>query len=176
MDDVTPIVGKLEPIPLKDLNIRFIPMAKLGRWYDDMSLANSPHVDLLRQYIEHGLNWDILENGRYAQERRARRFEFKQEKWSEKWIKKHIKIRIKIYESLKKTGFVSQGKPVMVLKEPFWKTRYDYPGIEGYEIWNGAGRCAAAHVLGWKTIPGLWVQDTRPGYKKCEKIEKKFPK
>lgn len=193
MNDVIPITGKLEPLPLKELNIRFVPMARLHRWYTDMSLPNSLHVKLLQQYIDFGTEVKIdgeidkpvysgvdlmnfLLKGDYAEERRMRRVEFKQEKWSEKWIKKHIKIRIGIYESMKERGFVAEGKPVMVLKEPFWKTRFNYPGIEGFEIWNGAGRCAAAYVLGWETIPGLWVADTRPGACECEKIMRKYPK
>ena len=54
------IISDLEMIPLEKLHIRWIPMAKLGRWYhakdgyNMMSLVNSPHVQLMWIFNEHG--------------------------------------------------------------------------------------------------------------------------
>jgi len=164
---------------LTDLHVRYIPKARLERWWgNDMSLPNSPHIELIQYYKNHGINWDVLLKSRYAEERRARRVEFKQEKWSEEWIKKHIEHRIDIYNSLKNAGFIHQGKPIQILSEPFWNTRFGLalPNITGEEIWNGAGRCAAAYVLGWKDIPATKVRDLRPNSNRCESIERNYPK
>jgi hypothetical protein len=60
---------------------------------------------------------------------------------------------------------LSKRDEVKVLLSPFWKTRFglELPWLTGMEIWNGAGRCAAAHVLGLRTIPVLICKDKKPG-------------
>ena len=174
------VISKTENVSLENLHVRYIPMARLERWYvgiEPMLLKNSPHVEMLTLYRYEGLNWDKLMKGRYAEERRARRKDFGQKKWSEDFIKEHIKHRIKVYKSMAKAWSPSKDdKPIMILKEPFWNTRFgqSFDGIVGPEIWNGAGRCAAAWVLNQRTIPAVWVEDCRPGAKECERITRKF--
>jgi hypothetical protein len=178
--EVRPIDKTNTLIELSGLHVRYIPQAQLEQfWYGDdmMALVTSPHVELLRLYVKHGWNLKVLMKTRYANERRSRR-ELGMAWWTEKYIEGHIWNRIKIYKSLKKNGFVAGNRPVEVLKEPFWNTRYKLsdPRIKGNEIWNGAGRCAAAIVLGWTQIPGVWVEDAKPGTMKCEKIDAKYRK
>ena len=174
------IISGVEDVALDTLHIRYIPMAKLERFYTGlelMLLKNSPHVEMLMLYKEEGLNWDKLMNGRYAEERRSRRIDFGYKKWTEAFIRDHIKHRIKVYKSMEKMWSPNKDdKPIMILKEPFWKTRFgqSFDGIVGPEIWNGAGRCAAAWVLNQRTIPAMFVEDCRPGAKECEKITRKF--
>ncbi len=175
--DIVPITGKLELIDLSILHVRWIPQARLERFWhgeDLMALTTSPHVELIRMYAQ-GYGMAALMKTRYADERRSRRA-MGMERWTEAYIHDHIMHRIKIYSSLKKHGFIPGDRPIEVLREPFWNTRYNLKDdrIKGAEIWNGAGRCAAAIVLGWKTIPGLWVKDAMPGTMKCKKIDGKY--
>lgn len=181
MEDVKTVSG-IENIPLDELHIRYIPMVQLERWYvgaEPMLLKNSPHVEMLSVYRDEGLNWDKLLSGRYAEERRTRRVKFGQKRWTEDYIKEHIIHRIKVYKSMKERWFPRcEDKPIMILKEPFWQTRFGekHDGIVGPEIWNGGGRCAAAWVLNWRTISAVWAEDMRPGAKECERITRKFKK
>lgn len=175
--DVTPISNSLEPIELSLLHVRWIPQAKLEKFWNGreiMLLETSPHVELIRMYVD-GFGLKALMKTRYADERRYRR-ELGMKQWTEQYISEHIQHRIDIYKSLKSRGFIPGDRPIEVLKEPFWNTRYNLKDekIKGAEIWNGAGRCAAAIVLGWKTILGIWVKDTAPGTMRCDKIDKKY--
>jgi hypothetical protein len=99
--------------------------------------------------------------------------------WTTDKIKCHIKRRWDIYKSLKSKGFkqkLSGDKQVLILKKPFWKTRFglDEKWLDGYEIWDGGGRCMAAYQLGWKTVPALICEDTQPGSKLKGKFEEKL--
>jgi hypothetical protein len=166
------IVGKLEKIPLAKLHFQFIPiLTDLELWNHDMSLPNSPQVEVASLLLKHGKNWSKLKDCRYAQDRRHR-FKCGQKKWTEKAIKEHILgSRYSILRSLKKRGFrkeMSKQQPISVLREPLWKSRfgYDTDWLQGAEIYHGGRRCAAAYVLGWKTVPGYWARDKRkPGDK-----------
>lgn len=172
------IISKLKLIELKKLHIRYIPVATPPLWNNDMSLKNSPHVELLRLIIKYGWDWKKLSKSRYWKERK-RRYICGVKRWTEEYIKEHIKKRWKLYKSLKKRGFKKKrrgDRPIVVLKKPFWTTRFGLKEdwVKGWELWDGAGCCAAAYVLGWKTIPGVFAEDLFPGTGKKGKFKKKL--
>jgi len=173
------ISSELVDIPVKRLHIRFIPVVTpMFFWANDMSLGNSPHVELLDLIKEFGLNWNVLEETRYWAER-EHRYKIGFKDWDKKKIKTHIKRRWGIYRSLKKSGYrhkLRGDKPVIVLKKPFWKTRFglDYDWLKGPSIWDGGGICAAAYYLGYETIPGYYAKDKYPGSKKKGVFEHKL--
>lgn len=89
-------------------------------------------------------------------------------RWSDSKIKSHIKARYSIFKSIKKHGYdpkFDNSNPIQVLKQPFWKTRFglDEPWLNGLEIWNGAGRCAAAYALGIDRLKVKMCTDRYPG-------------
>ena len=173
------ITSGLVDIPVKNLHIRFIPVVTpIELWFDDMSLKNSPHVDLLRVIKKVGFNWELLSMTRYWKERKHR-YDIGFKDWDKKKIKTHIKRRWGIYKSLKKSGFrpkLRGDKPVIVLKKPFWKTRFglDYDWLDGCEIHDGGGICAAAYYLGMDTIKGYYAKDKYPGSHKKGVFEHKL--
>ena len=166
--EVTPIIDKLVKMPLEKLHIRYIPaVTPIELWNYDMSLKNSPHVELMKIFSKHGLRWDKIYESRYYKERQHR-FEIGMSRWHKRKISEHIIARYSIFKSIKKKGYDKNKdkiNPVKVLKEPFWATRFNCREVwlNGYEIWNGAGRCAAAYVLGYSKLPVLLVKDPRPG-------------
>jgi hypothetical protein len=173
------ITSDLVDIPVRNLNIRYIPVVTpIDMWNHDMSLKNSPHVELLKAIKEVGLDWEALSKTRYWLERKHR-FDIGFKDWNKKKIKTHIKRRWAIYKSLKKSGFrpkLRGEKPVVVLKEPFWKTRFglDEKWHKGPQIWDGGGVCVAAYFLGWDTIKGYYAKDKYPGSKKKGTFEHKL--
>ena len=184
MPDVRPIDGKVVDIPLEKLSIRYIPMAKLEQWWDGdplMALPTSPHVEIMRLMLEHGFDWKRLKHSRYADERRYRA-KVGMPQWERSsFMKAHLRKRYAILTSLRDTGYrpkLHKNRPVAILKEPFWVSRFklNNPRVYGYEIWNGGGRSTAAYALGWKTIPGQFYEDTAPGTLSCPDLEKKFAK
>lgn len=181
-NDVKPIDGKVADIELAKLSIRYIPMAQLEQWWDGdplMALETSPHVELMRMMLEHGFDWKRLKRTRYADERRFRA-KIGMPQWeSSSYMKAHFKRRYEILMSLKNKGYkpkLHKNRPVAILKEPFWVSRFklDNPKVYGYEIWNGGGRSSAACALGWKTIPAIFYEDCYPGIMKCPDLEGKF--
>ena len=175
-DEVKAISGP-KNIKLSKLHVRCIPvLTPLDLWGNDMSLENSPHVELMREFLEHGMTWGNLKSTRYVRER-MRRFKLGITRWTEPYIIQHLHKRYDILRSLKKEGFVAKKSkpPIQVLREPLWKTRFgcNEEWLEGREIYNGAGRCAAAMALGWESITVIMVKDAKkPGDK--GKFEKKL--
>jgi len=173
------IYSKLVDIPLVRLHVRYIPVVTpIELWRNDMSLKNSPHVSLLKQIRSYGIDWELLEETRYWKERKHR-YDIGFKDWDKRKIKTHIKRRWGIYKSLKKSGYrhkLRGEKPVIVLKKPFWKTRFglDKDWLDGYEISDGAGICTAAWVLGKTHIPGYYAKDRYPGSKKKGVFEHKL--
>jgi hypothetical protein len=160
-------------VPLKDLHYQYIHnYTPIKLWNYDMSLPNSPHVELLRLIKEDGFNWKRIWQTRYVEERIGRR-KLGMKQWTDEHIKKHIRNRWATYKSLKKYGYkkklhrTKKGRnyPIRVLLEPFWKTRFGIgrPWLCGFELWDGGGRSCAAHVLGWDSIPAEICEDTKPG-------------
>ena len=176
-------------LELDKLHIRYIPMAKLENWYvvmngyNMMSLVNSPHVELMQIFKDHGLDWARIKKTRYWDERKFRK-KLGMKEWAKKYLMSHIKKRYKIFDSISRRGFDcvycwdherQRDTSVLVHEKPFWCSRFgDIPGIEGWEIYNGAGRASAMYVLGYKTIPAKTILDTKPGSKKWENVEKRF--
>jgi len=174
------ISSELVDIPVKKLSIRYIPVVTpIELWNNDMSLKNSPHVELLENIeVCGGFLWELLSATRYWKER-EHRYQIGFKDWDKKKIKTHIKRRWGIYRSLKKSGYrhkLRGDKPVIVLKKPFWKTRFglEYDWLKGDELHDGGGMCSAAYYLGYETIPGYYAKDKYPGSKKKGVFEDKL--
>jgi len=186
--DVEPINGKIEKVKLEDLHIRYIPMAKLENWWDGhkngcdmMSLATSPHVEIMRIFRDYGFDWKRLKHTKYTEERRFRAKVGMTQWKSKEYMKTHLKKRMSIFTSLKKHGYkakLHKNRPIAVLKEPFWNSRFALinPLIKGYELWNGAGRSSAAYVLGFGEVPAVFYRDKYSGTMKCKDLEDRFVK
>jgi len=164
------IVSGPENIKLADLHHRYIPKVTPLNLYpnkDPMLFTESHHVSLLRLILEKGLDWALIATHPYFLERQHR-FNIGMSKWNNKKIMKHIKHRWDTYKSLKKHGYnkkLGDERPIAILRKPLFETRFAWESgfLHGPEIYNGAGRCAAAIVLGWEVIRGYWVEDVRPG-------------
>jgi hypothetical protein len=175
IDDEAVVVGDLQDFQLDLLHYQYIPYVTPFQeiWRCDMSLSNSPHVELLRAIEEHGLNWKVLWQTRYVAERVRRRRVLKWRKWTDSYIRNHIKTRWNTYLSLKANGLdprlYKDDSPVKILQVPLWQSRFGIvtPGIHGMEIFDGGGRCAAAYALGWKAIKAVPIVDRLPGT--CER-------
>ena len=168
-------------IEVAKLHVRWIPVVTpLNIWNNDMSLPNSPHVELMELFKEYGFDWDRIKMTRYFAERKHR-FEIGMHRWTKAYIKAHCMKRYKIFKSMAK-GFNKEkckGDPIKVLRFPFWATRFQqYPGnvmsSHVMEIWNGAGRSSAAHVLGIKKLPCVICEDAKPGSGDKGKFRKKL--
>ena len=182
MSETKYISKKLQNVDLKKLNYQFIPVLTHDSiWNFDMSLPNSPQVECAKLLLKYGRNWDKLKYCRFAEDRRHK-YRCGMKKWTEKQIKEHILgSRYKILMSIKKNGFdkkLNSKQPVAILKEPFWKTRFNYTAewLTGFEIYHGGRRCAAMYALGYESVPVLWVRDKYPGTYKGGKYEKKVLK
>jgi len=178
--DVAPLrKGKFYDMQLENLHYQFIPVVTpIKLWNYDMSLKNSPHVELMKMLLECGWVWSEIAASRYVTER-IRRHDLGLTQWTAGKIKEHIKRRYAILKSLKRSGYrnaLSGKKPVAVLSLPFWKTRYGYEKkwLKGREIWDGGGRCAAAMALGWETLPAVMYEDVSPGSKRKGKFSTKI--
>lgn len=173
------VISDLVDIPLKKLHIQYIPVVTpIELWNYDMSIKNSPHVELLSIIDEFGFDWEVLKKTRYWVERRHR-YSIGFKAWDKKHLKNHIKKRWAIYKSLKKSGYrhkLRERRPLIVLKQPFWKTRFELEEywLKGYHIVDGGGISAAAYFLGYETLPGYYVKDKFPGSKKKGMFEHKL--
>lgn len=164
---------------LSNLHVRYIPVVTpIELWKFDMSLITSPHVELMKIFAKYGLDWERIYKSDYYTER-DHRFRIGMKKWTKAHIIDHIKRRYSIFKSMKKNGIVKKylkADPVRVLENPFWQTRFGYIDhwLGGQEIWNGAGRCAAAFVLGYWKIPVLWCKDMYSSSRKKGKFASKL--
>lgn len=177
MPEIIPIEKKLRKVKLADLHIRYIPVVTpINLWNFDMGLPKSPHVELMRIFARHRFDWSRLSSSRYYKERRLRR-KIGMRRWTEEKIFNHIIARYKIWRSIKNNGYDKHRdrvNPIKVLPEPFWKTRFGMKKLNGMEIWNGAGRCAAAYALGYDSLPVLMCEDAHPGTGHKGKFESKL--
>jgi hypothetical protein len=160
-------------VELKHLHYQYIHnYTPIKLWNFDMGLPTSPHVELLKLIRREGFNWKRIWQTRYVEERIGRR-EKGMKQWTDEHIKKHIRNRWATYKSLKKHGYkkklhrTKKGRnyPIRVLLEPFWKTRFgvNESWLDGMEVWDGGGRCSAAYVLKWDSVPAEICEDTKPG-------------
>ena len=168
--------GTKEKVQLEALHIRYIPVVTPMDIYEgDLSLINSPHVEMLEMYEKHGFDWRKLKKTRYVKERR-RRFKIGMSKWTDGYILNvHLPKRFKLFESIRKKGY-DRRQPIEILEEPFWVSRFGLKNawVDGPEIWTGAGRAAARWVLGKRTIWAEWYEDRRPGSMDKGKFDKKL--
>ena len=164
---------------LADLHVQHIPYVPYSRWWhglDMMALKTSPHVHLMECFRDNGFKWELIKQSCYVLERKYRR-QLGRSGWTDDYIRQRCKVRYKIFKSIKKEGFKhDKRKPVCVLQTPFIETRYGHkvPGVVGPEIWDGAGRCAAAYVLGYERIPVMLCEDKDPGSRYWRKIQKEW--
>lgn len=169
MSDIK-ITSKLVEIPLEKLHVQYVPVVTpLEIWKNDMSLVNSPHVELLELIKQHGFDWKRIKRTRFYAVRKHRE-SVGMKQWTDDKIREHIIQRWKIYNSIFKKGFStkrSAEKPVIVLREPFWTTRFGFAPdwLKGWEIWDGMRRSSACYVLGKKFVLGYFAEDTKPGSK-----------
>jgi len=164
-----------------DLCYQYLPgVTSMDIWNHDMSLPNSPQVEVARLLLEHGRDWSVIKKSRYVADRRYRKAAG-MSKWTDSYIKQHIfESRYKILRSLKKHGYkksLAVNQPIAVLREPLWVSRFeaDYPWLHGLEIYHGGRRCAAAYVLGIEMLPGFWAEDRYAGSHKRGKYGLKLP-
>jgi hypothetical protein len=166
--EVRPVSSKLVKVKLADLHYQYLRVVTPENiWNQDMALPTSPHVELMRLLLNDDPDQDEIRATRYFAERQ-RRYEIGMKQWTDDHIMEHIGRRWGILRSLKKRGYrkeLHNAFPVRILAQPFWKTRFggtpDW--VDGMEIWDGGGRCAAAYALGWETIPAQMVEDVKPG-------------
>ena len=165
-------------VAIADLHIQYIPvLTPTDIWRGGMAVCVSPHVKLMGMFLKHGLDTKRVRLTDYFRERVRRRM-FGMKRWTDKYIlTHHAEKRYAILKSIKKNGY-DNSQPILVLKEPFWATRFGTvpTWVHGPEIWTGAGRSSACFVLGIEEIPVQWVEDTRPGSGDRGKFGKKIPK
>jgi len=170
------IKKKWKEVRLADLHIRYIPVVTpIELWNYDMSLVNSPHVELMRLFDKHGLNWDKIKKTRYYKERRHR-YLIGTKRWNRNYIYYHIDKRYNLFKSMKKKHRDTKKSPISVLKHPFWTTRFglEEKWLGGMEIHNGAGRCSALVALGKETVNVRMCKDMYPGTGKKGKFKEKL--
>lgn len=182
MDELVKSKGTIE-VALADLHYQYIPVLTSEKiWHNDMSLPNSPHVEFARLMIDmangSGFSWDRVKESRYYQDRIYR---MKIGVGSKKNVKAKIMSRYLVFKNIRNMGFKeteSSKAPIIVLDEPFWKTRFnlELPWLQGMEIWDGGGRCALAYAMGMETIKVRSYKDAQPGRCKSEKFKKKLLK
>jgi hypothetical protein len=179
MDEIRKIAGPVR-VKLSELYYQYIPIVTSEPiWDNDMSLRNSPHVQLVRimMWMQNGggLLWEEIVKSRYYQDRL---FRMSKGAGSEEYIRKKILSRYRLLKKIRKIGFndrASDKSPIIVLNKPFWQTRFNYQRpCPGMEIWDGGGRCAIAYVLDKQTVPAYIYEDAAPGTCKSEKFEKKL--
>ena len=152
---------KKDMVPVKGLHYRFIPVLTPEKfWNNDMSIENSQHVELMMVFKKYGLDWKKIYKTRYWKQRMYW-YHVGMKQWTAKYAVERIVVRYRIFKSIKKNGF--KNKPVNLLKTPIWASRFGHKGLQGPEIYDGGGRCAAAYVLGIDKVPAIWCEDRAPG-------------
>jgi len=176
-------IGKIVMARVADLHLRYVPKISPIWLYpgdDPYRIDKIHHVALLRHILKHGMDWGKLKKTAYVKERRHR-YDIGIHAWTDTHVREHIKHRWETYLSLKKRGYskkLAKVRPIVLLKKPIIETRYNWESgfLHGPEIYDGAGRCAAAFVLGWKEIPVQWAEDAHPGSRKFDKAFNKIKK
>lgn len=163
MADVAFVSPKVIKVPIAILHVRYIPVVTpVDIWGGppNMALVTSPHVKLMRAFKA---GHSITDKHAYVRERIHRR-KIGMARWTDAYIRYHIRKRRKLLKSIEKRGLLKQF-PIELLSYPFWKTRFgwDQPWLRGPEIWTGAGRAAAAYVLGYTHVYARWYYDTKQG-------------
>lgn len=174
MDEIKK-VGK-SVLQLEDLHHQYVQTAYCKDfWNDDMSLANSPHVEMMRIMLEHGLDIKRLQKTRYVAEKRYR-VSLGRKQWTDDYIfNMHLPKRYKILRMVK-NGYKKFDKPVAVLGIPFWRSRFgEAPEwVKGIELWDGHGRTSAMYALGMTEVKCSLYEDANPGSKQWKKVQKEL--
>jgi hypothetical protein len=180
MNEIRKVAGPLDVNP-GELYYQYIPgLIDESVWHNDMSVPNSPHVELVELMLlmvqGPGFDWDVLKKTRYYQDRTYR---MDRGIGSDEYIKTKMLARYRVLKSIREHGLdkkQSNKAPIIVLRKPFWQTRFNCqePWLSGMEIWDGGGRCAIAHVLELKTVPVYVYEDAYPGTCRSDKFEKKM--
>lgn len=159
-----------DKVDIDSLQFQYIPRLVCHRlWLDSdvMKVGFSPHVDLLRIYVNHGLDYSLMMKSSYAElQRYWNDINFRTTNGNvrtEKFIKSKIDGFIKLFNSIKNKGF-DRSNHLIVLKKPFWTTRYGFHRDIGddYEIWSGHHRASCCYVLGIPAVPCKIFVDKKP--------------
>lgn len=159
-------ITKTTTIPIEKLHLRYVPHVEpLHLYNNDMRLKNSPHVEMLYLIAIHGFNWDKLKNSRYVQILKHKHI-MGINGYGTGEILNTLNNAWRTYISISRRG-VRDRKGVIVLKTPFWVTRFGCKKekIKGMEIWKGVWVCAAASFLGITKVKGRMAKDAYPGSK-----------
>ena len=159
-------ISKTISINLEKLHLRYVPQVEpLHLYNNDMSLKNSPHLEMLHLIGMYGFDWDRIENSRYGQILQHKHI-MGVGGYEKKDILDNLSKAWRTHSSIATRG-LRDGKKVIVLNKPFWKTRFGHKekGIKGMEIWKGVWICAAAYYLGIKVVKGRIAKDAYPGSK-----------
>ena len=154
--------SKLTQIDISKLHLRYVPHVEpLHLYNDDMSLKASPHVEMLYLIGTYGFDWDRIKESRYGQI-----LEYKHVMgvggYDRNDILDNLNKAWRTYSSIATRG-MRDRRSVIILKKPFWATRFGHKKIKGMEIWKGVWVCAAACFLGMKTVKGRMAEDAYPG-------------
>lgn len=105
------------------------------------------HCNFLRQYIDHGRDFDWKSTKYYQQ------YLTRNKPWSEGMIERRILSFFALYEDIKRQGFGQENSPVMVvdLRNLIFVNSIQKP--LQYWRWNGGHRCAIALVLSIQEMP-----------------------
>lgn len=163
-----------EDIPLEGLKVRFIGI------YEDLrtfrgDLDTCLESQLCRVFKEFGNNLSLTKETDYAK-RYMRIVEINGHRPN---LEKHLSKKFGVFKYIRKRGFLLRKRradPLIVLHEPFWKTRYggEYNALEGPEIWEGVTVCAALWVTNKKKVKVIWARDRYPGTKKVHHDVEEF--
>lgn len=152
-------------VPLEGLKVRFVGI------YDDIrtfrgDIDNCLETQLFRVFKEFKGNFTIAKETDYVKRylRIAEMRGFKPK------VEELLNRKLRLFTYIRKKHFIQRkrkGDPILLLKEPFWKTRYggEFDSLEGPEIWEGVSVCAALWVTNQKRVKVLWAKDRAPGTK-----------
>lgn len=164
-----------EYIPLKGLKVRFVGIYEDVRTFRG-DLETCLESQLFRIFKEFGNKKVLTKESEYAK-RYMRIAEINGHRPN---LEKHLAKKFYHFQYVRKHGFLlrkRRGDPILILKEPFWKTRYgeEFDVLEGPEIWEGVTVCAALWVTNKERVRVLWARDRYPGrkdvYKDVEELK-----
>ncbi len=150
-------MGKLRNIPIKKLHAKFVPNeTPLDIWNYDMSLKNSPHLELIFLISQYGFDWEKIFKSRFVKIQQHK-YIMGFDGYGKDDIERIVKNQWEIYKSISLYGYRKKKwikHPVMVSKKPIHKQKNI---LQGMEIQDGTARCAAIMMLGIQTIAGYYV-------------------
>lgn len=143
---------------------------KTGSGEIDLTVFNSPHVELLTRYEREGDRILELENFRtsryYQMHRGWREAGVNPEARTDEWIlDRKAKGLVALYKSIRDKGYsyeAANGTFVAVLEEPLAWTKYGHQWeMDGFELFDGGHRAACLCALGYTKMKVLvlsWVK------------------